>query len=108
MAHSGDFENRHKLRLYGTIIRTSHDEIVLCWRAISPACGRWVPPGGYVDRGEELRAAAARVLEGVLQVSDDESLEVGTFSADTIPRADLAFSSARDAFRNDFASRDSR
>ena len=44
----------------GTIIRTADDEIVLCRRAIEPGYGRWVFPGGYVDRGEKLEEAAIR------------------------------------------------
>jgi ADP-ribose pyrophosphatase YjhB (NUDIX family) len=44
----------------GTIIRTADDEFVLCRRAIEPGYGRWVFPGGYVDRGEKLEEAAVR------------------------------------------------
>ena len=44
----------------GTIIRTVDHEIVLCRRAIEPGYGRWVFPGGYVDRGEKLEEAAIR------------------------------------------------
>ena len=35
-------------------------QIVLLKRAIDPQKGKWVLPGGYVDRGEEVRAAALR------------------------------------------------
>ena len=34
--------------------------IVLLKRGVEPALGKWVFPGGYVDRGEELTAAALR------------------------------------------------
>jgi len=45
----------------GTIIRTaSTDRIVLVRRAIEPGYGKWVFPGGYVDRGEPLVSAAVR------------------------------------------------
>ena len=44
----------------GTIIRTSSDRLVLVRRAIEPGYGKWVFPGGYVDRGEALTAAALR------------------------------------------------
>jgi 8-oxo-dGTP diphosphatase len=44
----------------GTIIRTSSERIVLVRRAIEPGYGRWVFPGGYVDRGETLITAAIR------------------------------------------------
>src|ERR1043165_8182306 len=42
----------------GTIITTSSGRLVLCRRAIEPGYGKWVFPGGYVDRGEPLTAAA--------------------------------------------------
>ena len=44
----------------GTIIETSGGRIVLVRRAIEPGYGLWVFPGGYVDRGEALTAAAVR------------------------------------------------
>jgi len=44
----------------GTIIKTDDERIVLVRRAIEPGYGLWVFPGGYVDRGEELTAAALR------------------------------------------------
>ncbi len=44
----------------GTIIRMPDDRIVLVKRAIEPGFGLWVFPGGYVDRGEDVRLAAVR------------------------------------------------
>jgi len=44
----------------GTIVRTADDRIVLVRRAIEPGYGLWVFPGGYVDRGETVTAAALR------------------------------------------------
>lgn len=44
----------------GTIIRAGTDQLVLVRRAIQPGYGLWVFPGGYVDRGEEITAAAIR------------------------------------------------
>jgi 8-oxo-dGTP diphosphatase len=44
----------------GTIIRTADARLVLVKRAIDPGYGKWVFPGGYVDRGETLAAAAVR------------------------------------------------
>jgi 8-oxo-dGTP diphosphatase len=44
----------------GTIITDEHDRIVLVRRAIEPGYGKWVFPGGYVDRGEEVKLAAVR------------------------------------------------
>lgn len=44
----------------GTIVRMPDGGIVLARRAIEPGFGQWVFPGGYVDRGEEVRLAALR------------------------------------------------
>jgi ADP-ribose pyrophosphatase YjhB (NUDIX family) len=44
----------------GTIIRAGSEGLVLVRRAIEPGYGRWVFPGGYVDRGEEILGAAIR------------------------------------------------
>ena len=44
----------------GTIITDGSSRVVLVKRAIDPGYGKWVFPGGYVDRGEEVRAAAVR------------------------------------------------
>lgn len=37
--------------------------IILLKRAIDPQKGKWVLPGGYVDRGEEVKSAALRETE---------------------------------------------
>ncbi len=44
----------------GTIIRTDGNRVVLVRRAIEPGYGKWVFPGGYVDRGERIETAAVR------------------------------------------------
>ena len=44
----------------GTIITLPSGRLVLCRRAIDPGYGKWVFPGGYVDRGETLTSAAVR------------------------------------------------
>jgi ADP-ribose pyrophosphatase YjhB (NUDIX family) len=41
-------------------ISTLGGEIVLLRRGIDPQKGKWVFPGGFVDRGEEVAAAAVR------------------------------------------------
>jgi ADP-ribose pyrophosphatase YjhB (NUDIX family) len=43
-----------------TIIRNHDDHIVLVKRAIQPGYGKWVFPGGFVDRGETVLSAAMR------------------------------------------------
>jgi 8-oxo-dGTP diphosphatase len=44
----------------GTIVTIDDGRLVLVKRAIDPGYGKWVFPGGYVDRGETLVAAAVR------------------------------------------------
>jgi len=44
----------------GTIITDAENQIVLVRRAIQPGYGKWVFPGGFVDRGEEVHVAAVR------------------------------------------------
>src|SRR5262245_49590587 len=44
----------------GTIIPDENNHIVLVRRAIQPGYGKWVFPGGFVDRGEEVPVAAVR------------------------------------------------
>src|SRR5262245_36880649 len=44
----------------GTIVKSADGGLVLVRRAIEAGYGLWVFPGGYVDRGEPLPAAAVR------------------------------------------------
>jgi ADP-ribose pyrophosphatase YjhB (NUDIX family) len=44
----------------GTVIQMPDRGIILVKRAIEPGYGKWVFPGGYVDRGEEITLAAIR------------------------------------------------
>jgi len=44
----------------GTILQNEDNHILLLRRAIEPGYGKWVFPGGYVDRGELVTVAAVR------------------------------------------------
>ena len=44
----------------GTIIADDRGHVVLVRRAIHPGYGKWVFPGGFIDRGETVAAAALR------------------------------------------------
>ena len=44
----------------GTIVRDERNHLLFLRRAIEPGYGKWVFPGGYVDRGEEVHVAALR------------------------------------------------
>jgi ADP-ribose pyrophosphatase YjhB (NUDIX family) len=66
----------------GTIIRSPDSKrIVLVKRAIEPGFGKWVFPGGYVDRGEEIREAAIREAkeEAGLEIRIDRLINVYSY-----------------------------
>ena len=44
----------------GTILQNPQNHVLLLRRAIEPGHGKWVFPGGYVDRGEPVMVAAVR------------------------------------------------
>jgi 8-oxo-dGTP diphosphatase len=66
----------------GTIIRMAGGKIVLVKRAIEPGYGRWVFPGGYVDRGEEVTLAAVREAreEAGLEVRLDHLINIYSYA----------------------------
>ena len=65
----------------GTIIDDGGGRIVLVRRAIEPGYGKWVYPGGYVDRGELVQDAAVREAreEAGLQVRLDRLINVYSY-----------------------------
>jgi mutator protein MutT len=65
----------------GTIITTGDGRIVLVRRAIEPGYGLWVFPGGYVDRGETVTAAAIREAreEAGLEIQLDSLVNVYSY-----------------------------
>jgi len=67
----------------GTIIRVGdRGRIVLVKRAIEPGYGKWVFPGGYVDRGEEVTLAALREAreEAGLDVRLDHLINIYSYA----------------------------
>jgi ADP-ribose pyrophosphatase YjhB (NUDIX family) len=55
-------------------------KIVLLKRDIEPQKGKWVIPGGYVDRGEELRMAAIRETQEECGLNTQVQDLVGVYS----------------------------
>lgn len=66
----------------GTIVADEAGRVVLVRRAIEPGYGKWVFPGGYVDRGEDVRLAAVREAreECGLEVELLDLLDVYSFT----------------------------
>jgi ADP-ribose pyrophosphatase YjhB (NUDIX family) len=54
--------------------------IVLLRRAIEPGYGKWVFPGGYVDRGERVEEAAVREMEEECRLRVRLTSLVGVYS----------------------------
>jgi len=68
------------------IIRVNEGrQIVLVKRAIEPGYGKWVFPGGYVDRGEEIMLAAIREAreEVGLEVRLDHLVDIYSYAGRT-------------------------
>ena len=65
----------------GTILQNDEKHILLLRRTIEPGHGKWVFPGGYVDRGEQVVVAAAREAreEAGLDVRVDRLLNVYSY-----------------------------
>ena len=64
----------------GTIF-TLNGGVVLLRRGVEPAVGKWVFPGGYVDRGESVQEAAVRetLEESRLRVELDGLIDVYSY-----------------------------
>jgi ADP-ribose pyrophosphatase YjhB (NUDIX family) len=64
-----------------TIILNGDDHVVLVKRAIEPGYGKWVIPGGFVDRGEEVVSAAMREAreEAGIHIRIDRLLNVYSY-----------------------------
>jgi ADP-ribose pyrophosphatase YjhB (NUDIX family) len=69
----------------GTIIRMPDSRIVLVRRAIEPGYGKWVFPGGYVDRGEEITLAAVREAreEAGVDITLDHLINIYSYAGRT-------------------------
>jgi 8-oxo-dGTP diphosphatase len=75
----------------GTIFRLD-DKIVLARRAIDPGYGKWVFPGGFVDRGETVEDAARREAHEEVGVDVELRDLVGIYSYSGKPIVVIVFS----------------
>ncbi len=69
----------------GTVITNGEGEIALVRRSIEPGYGKWVFPGGYVDRGEEPQVAAVREAreEAGLEIRLDGLIDIYAYPGAT-------------------------
>jgi ADP-ribose pyrophosphatase YjhB (NUDIX family) len=67
-------------KLAACAITTVGDRVVLLRRAIEPQRGKWVFPGGFVDRGETVAAAAVRETREEICLAVEVEDLVGVFS----------------------------
>lgn len=65
--------------------------IVLVQRAIEPSRGKWVFPGGYVNRGEALEAAALREVKEECGLDVHLTRLLGAYSSPGNPVILIAF-----------------
>jgi ADP-ribose pyrophosphatase YjhB (NUDIX family) len=111
-------------KVVAVTIPVRHGRVLLTRRAIEPAHGLWTFPGGYVDWGESVPAAARRemreevgldlepgglvayhvtVPDGLEAEADaHEVSETGYFAREEIPWDALAFRSTREALEDWF------
>jgi len=78
---SCSFIHYHDPKVATGTLFTLDGGIVLVQRAISPSYGKWVFPGGFVDQGERIEAAAIRETreEVNLDVEIDRLLNVYSY-----------------------------
>jgi len=69
----------------GAIIGDGDGRVLLVRRAIEPGYGKWVFPGGYVDRGEEVQLAAIREAreEAGVVIAIEALLDIYSYSGRT-------------------------
>jgi len=74
----------------GTIF-TIGGKIILGRRAIEPAYGKWVFPGGFVDRGETIEAAALRETREEMNVEVELAGLINVYSYHNTPVVVLVY-----------------
>jgi ADP-ribose pyrophosphatase YjhB (NUDIX family) len=94
-------------KLVAATIPAADGRILLTRRAIQPALGKWTFPGGYVDWGETVEAAAVRETYEETGLAVDLGALVGVYSYSEAPvvivvyRAEVTGGALRPCHEND-------
>ena len=67
-------------KLVACTIVEKDEKIILLKRSANPGRGKWVVPGGYVDRGEEVETAARREAKEECGIDIDIRSLLGVYS----------------------------
>lgn len=72
-------------------IFTLERRVVLVRRGVEPAMGKWVFPGGYVDRGESVRDAAVRETKEECHLDIELGSLLGVYSYPRSPNVIIVY-----------------
>lgn len=67
------------------VLMTMDEKLVLIKRGVVPHIGKWSFPGGYVDRGEPVEAAAQREVKEETGLDVELTGMVGLYSTESDP-----------------------
>lgn len=82
---------RDVIAAVSAIVYDRHDRLVLVRRAIEPGFGRWVIPGGYVEAGETMEAAAVRETREEIDIPLGEPVLSGVYSSPETPVVTIVY-----------------
>ena len=68
------------------------NKLLFVQRGVEPQIGKWCFPGGYVDRGEEVEAAARREVREETGLKVDITGLIGVYSLEANPVIVVAYS----------------
>ncbi|MDE2717273.1 MAG: NUDIX hydrolase [Chloroflexota bacterium] len=74
------------------VLVTGSDKLLFVQRGAEPQIGKWCFPGGYVDRGEEVRAAARREVREETGLEVEITSLIGVYSLPSNPVIVIAYS----------------